>query len=108
VKPQPSAIYIKGGMGIMNATAALIGFFGVIIAMLCAVGAAYYSQRKPEIDDNQLEFLEEVAREHELGIADNRKRLMWLIHLVENKYEVSVAQAARLDRVRGILRHVQG
>jgi hypothetical protein len=92
----------------MNTTAALIGFFGITIAMLCAVGAKYCSRRKPEIDDNELEYLEDVAREHELGIADNRKRLVWLIHMVENKYALSVAQTARLDRVRGTLRHVQG
>ena len=92
----------------MNTTAALIGFFGIIIAMLCAVGAAHYSERKPEIANDDLEYLEDVAREHEQGIADNRKRLVRLILMVENKYALSVAQTARLDRVRGMLRHAQG
>jgi hypothetical protein len=92
----------------MNTTAALIGFFGIIIAMLCAVGAAYYSERKPEIANDDLEYLEDVAREHEQGIADNRKRLVRLILMVENKYALSIAQTARLDRVRGMLRHAQG
>jgi hypothetical protein len=91
----------------MNTTAALIGFFGIIIAMLCAVGAAHYSERKPEIANDDLEYLEDVAREHEQGIADNRKRLVRLILMVENKYALSVAQTARLDRVRGMLRHAQ-
>jgi hypothetical protein len=92
----------------MNTTAALIGFVVIIIAMLCAVGAAYYSERKPKITDDELEYLEDVAREHEQGIADNRKRLVRLIHMAENKYAFSVAQTARLDRVRGMLRHAQG
>lgn len=89
----------------MNTTAASIGFVVIIIAMLCAVGAAYYSQRKPEIGNDNLEYLEDLAREHEQGIADNRKKLVRLIHMVENKYALSVAQTARLDRVRGLLRH---
>jgi hypothetical protein len=42
--------------------------------MLCAVGTAYYSGRKQEIANDDLKFLEDVAREHEQGIADNRKR----------------------------------
>jgi hypothetical protein len=92
----------------MNTTAALIGFVVIIIAMLCAVGAAYYSERKPKITDDELEYLEDVAREHEQGIADNRKRLVRLIHMAENKYAFSVVQTARLDRVRGMLRHAQG
>ena len=75
--------------------------------MLCAVGAAYYSGRKQEIANDDLEYLEDVAREHEHGIADNRKRLLWLIHMIENNYAPSVAQTARLDRVRSILRHAQ-
>jgi hypothetical protein len=91
----------------MNTTAALIGFVVIIIAMLCALGAAYYSGRKQEIANDDLEFLENVAREHEQGIADNRIRLLWLIHMVENKYTPSVAQTARLDRVRNLLRHAQ-
>jgi uncharacterized protein (DUF2225 family) len=88
----------------MNTTAAMIGFFGIIIAVLCAVGAAYYSERKPETADDDLEYLEDVAREHEQGIADNRKKLLWLIHMIENNYTSSVAQTARLNRVRHMLR----
>jgi hypothetical protein len=88
----------------MNAAAALIGFFGIMIAMLCAAYAAHYSERKPEIANDNLEYLEDVAREHEQGIADNRRRLLWLIHTIENKYTPSVAQTARLDRVRSMLR----
>jgi hypothetical protein len=89
----------------MNTTAALIGFFGIVIAMLCAVGAAHYSERKPEIANDELEYLEDLAREHEQGIADNRKRLLWLIHMIENNYTFSVVQNTRLDRVRRMLRH---
>jgi hypothetical protein len=91
----------------MNATAAMIGFFGIVIAMLCAVGAAYYSERKPEMADDDLKYLEDVAREHEQGIADNRKRLLWLIHMIENNYTFSGAQTARLNRVRLMLRETK-
>jgi hypothetical protein len=92
----------------MNTTAALIGMFGIFIAMLCAMGAAYYSWRKQEIANDDLEYVEAVAREHEQGIADNRKRLLWLIHMIDNKYTLPVAQTARMDRVRSMLRHAQG
>ncbi len=88
----------------MNNTAVLIGFFGIMIAMLCAVGAAYYSERKPEISNDNMEYLEDVAREHEQGIADNGKRLLWLLQTIENKHTPSAAQTARLDRVRSMLR----
>jgi hypothetical protein len=88
----------------MNTTGALIGFFGIIIAMLCAVGAAYYPGRKPDIANDDMEYLEYVAREHAQGIADNRNRLLWLIHTIENNCTSSVAQTARLDRVRLMLR----
>ena len=97
-------IHVKGSADIMNTTAALMGVFGIIIAMLCALGAAYYSGRKQEIANDDLEYVELVAREHEQGIADNRKRLLWLIRMIENNYALSVAQTARLDRVRSILR----
>ena len=87
----------------MNIPTALIGFFGVIVAMLSVMRAVYYSGRKQEIANDDLEFLEDVAREHEQGIADNRKRLMWLIPMVENKYALTVAHTARLDRMRLML-----
>ena len=87
----------------MNTTAALIVFVGIIIATLCAIGAAYYSGRKQDIANDDLEYVEDVAREHAQGIADNRKRLLWLIRMIENNYTLSVAQTARLDRVRRIL-----
>ena len=92
----------------MNTTAALIGVFGIIIAMLCAMGAAYYSGRKPEIVSDDLEYLEHLAREHEQGIEDNRKAILWLIRMIENNYTLSAAQTARLERVRRMLRETAG
>jgi hypothetical protein len=89
----------------MNTTAVLIGVVGIIIVMLCAIGAAYYSGRKQEIADDDLDYLEQLARDHEQGIEDNRKAIMWLIRMIENNYTLSVAQNARLDRVRSILRN---
>jgi len=88
----------------MNTSAALIGFFGITVALLCAVGADYYAGRKQEIANDDLEYVEDVAREHEQGIAGNRKRLLWLILMIENNYTPSLAQTARLDRVRSMLR----
>jgi hypothetical protein len=92
----------------MNIPTALIGFFGVIVVVLCAVGVTYYSERKQEIANDDLEYVELVAREHEQGIADNRKRLQWLIFVIEKNCTPSVAQTARLDRVRLVLGHAQG
>jgi len=92
----------------MNIPTALIGFFGVIVVMLCALGVTYYSGRKQEIANDDLEYVELVAREHEEGIADNRKRLLWLIYMIEKNCAPSVAQTARLDRVRLMLGHAQG
>jgi hypothetical protein len=91
----------------MNTTAALIGVVGIIIAALCAMGAAYYSGRKPDIGNDDLDYVEDVAREHEQGIADNRKRILWLIRMIENSYTLSAAQTARLDRMRTMLRHAR-
>ena len=91
----------------MNIPEALIGLSGIIVVVLCAVGSTYYSGRKQEIADEDLEFLEDVALEHEQGIADNRKRLLWLIPMAENNYALSVAQTARLNRVRSMLRHAR-
>jgi hypothetical protein len=58
----------------MNTSAALIGFFGITVALLCAVGADYYAGRKREIANDDLEYVEDVAREHEQGIADKSKK----------------------------------
>jgi hypothetical protein len=83
----------------MNTSPALIGFFGITVAL-----ADYYAGRKQEIANDDLEYVEDVAREHEQGIADNRKRLLWLTLVIENNYTPSLAQTARLDRVRSVLR----
>ena len=88
----------------MNTTAALIVFVGIIIATLCAIGAAYYSGRKQDIANDDLEYVEDVAREHEQGIADNRKKLAWLIHMIERNHAPSATLTARLDCACRMLR----
>jgi hypothetical protein len=60
----------------MNIPTALIGFFGVIVVLPSAVGVTYYSGRKPEIANDDLEYVELAARKREEGIADNRNRLL--------------------------------
>jgi hypothetical protein len=87
----------------MNTTAVWIGVCGIIIAVLCVLYAVYYWERKQIIDNSELEYLDELAREQEQGIADNRKKLAWLIRIIENNHTPSATLTARLDRVRRIL-----
>jgi hypothetical protein len=88
----------------MNNTAVWIGVLGIIVAILCFMGAVYYWDRKQIADNRELEYLNELAREHEQGIADNSERLAWLIRLIENNHAPSATLSARLDRVRRMLR----
>ena len=83
--------------------ASWIGICGISIAAICVLYAAYYWKREEIGDDSELTYLEELAHEHEQGIADHRKKLQWLIHMIENNYTPSVTLAARLDRMRRIL-----
>jgi hypothetical protein len=91
----------------MNATLVWISICGIIIAVLCLMYAVYYWERKQIADNGDLEYLDEIAREHEQGIADNRKKLAWLIRMIENNHTPSATLVAHLDRVRRILRSSQ-
>jgi hypothetical protein len=88
----------------MNTGAAWIVLIGIVIATLCAIGVAYCSGRKQDIANDDLEYVEDMAGEYEQGIVDNQERLLWLIHMIKNNYTLSIAQTARLDRVRRMLR----
>jgi hypothetical protein len=50
-----------------------------------------------------LEWLEELAKEHQEGIRDNRKQLEWLIRAIRTNYPSSPALEKRLENVRRIL-----
>jgi hypothetical protein len=89
----------------MDSTVVWIGIFGSIIAVLCLIYAVYSWERKKFAEERELAYLDELALEHEEGAADNRKKLEWLIRMIENNYSPSSARDARLDRVRRILRH---
>ena len=50
-----------------------------------------------------LEWLEELANEHQQGIRDNRKQLEWLIRAIRTNIPSSPALEQRLENVRRIL-----
>jgi hypothetical protein len=92
----------------MNSTVVWIGLGGIVACLAAVLYAVYFWEEKQIIEDSELEYLDEIAREHELGIADNRKRLRWLIHSIENNYTRTDALNARLDRVRRIIGDAPG
>jgi chemotaxis regulatin CheY-phosphate phosphatase CheZ len=69
------------------------------------VCAGYYwdEQQITDESDSELDYLDELVQEHEEGIADNRKRLKWLIQLIENNYDLSPGRVAHLGRIRRML-----
>ena len=87
----------------MNSTMVWLGLGAIVVCLAAVLYAVYFYEEKQIIEDSELEYLDEIAREHELGIADNRKRLKWLIHSIENNYTQTPALKARLDRVRRII-----
>jgi len=89
----------------MNTTVVWIGVCGIVISVLCVLYAVYCWERKQIVENSELEYLDELAREHEQGIADNRKKLAWLIRMIENNHTPSATLTTRLDRVRRILRN---
>jgi hypothetical protein len=52
----------------------------------------------------ELDYLDLLVREHERGIADNRERLKWLIHMIENNYDLSSRSPGRLAHISRIRR----
>jgi len=96
----------------MSTTAIWIGIIGTVIAVIPAVYAGYKWTENQITDtddvgiDSELDYLDELVREHEQGIADNRERLKWLILLIENNYDLSSLSSGRiahLDRIRRML-----
>jgi hypothetical protein len=59
--------------------------------------------RKQAGDVNELEWLDELAREHEAGTHDHSERLKWLVLTIEKNHKPSHALADRLANVRRIL-----
>jgi hypothetical protein len=88
----------------MNTTVVWIGVSGIVIAVLGYLGAVYYWERKQIADERELEYLDELTREHEQGIADNREKLARLIRMIERNHAPSATLTARLDRARRLLR----
>jgi hypothetical protein len=88
----------------MNTTVVWIGVFSIIIAVLGLSYAVYSWERKQIAGDRELEYLDELTREHEQGIADNREKLGRLIRMIERNHAPSATLTARLDRARRMLR----
>ncbi len=87
----------------MNSAMVWLGLGAIVVCLAAVLYAVYFYEEKQIIEDSELEYLDEIAREYELGIADNRKRPKWLIHSIENNYTQTPALKARLDRVRRII-----
>ena len=87
----------------MNSTMVWLGLGAIVVCLAAVLYAVYFYEEKQIIEDSELAYLYEITREHELGIADNRKRIIWLIHSIENNYTQTPALKARLDRVRRII-----
>ncbi len=51
-------------------------------------------------DANELEWLDELAKEHEEGIRDNREKIEWLIGAIEKKHELSDRVSEHLYNAR--------
>ena len=62
---------------------------------------SYHHKRRA--NENELEWFEELAKEHEEGKRDNRDYLERLIRSIEKDHQPSPALTKRLDRVRRIL-----
>ena len=92
----------------MNSTMVWLGLGAIVVAIASVLYAVYFHEEKQIIEDSELEYLDEIAREHEVGIADNRQRLRWLIHSIENNSTPSGKLKARLDRVRRIIDEAPG
>jgi hypothetical protein len=88
----------------MDTTEVWIGLSGIMIAVLGYLVAVYHWERKQITDERELEYLEELTREHEQGIADNREKLTRLIRMIERNHAPSATLTARLDRARRLLR----
>jgi hypothetical protein len=88
----------------MDTTEVWIGLSGIMIAVLGYLVAVYHWERKQITDERELEYLEELTREHEQGIADNREKLARLIRMIERNHASSATLTARLDRARRLFR----
>jgi hypothetical protein len=59
--------------------------------------------RKRTGDENELEWLDELCREHEAGTHDHSERLFSLIRTIEKEHAPSAFLAGRLERARRVL-----
>jgi hypothetical protein len=88
----------------MNSTVVWVGIIGIVIAVLSALYAAYSWERRRMIENDDLNYLDELVREHALGIADSRRDIEWLIEMIEKTHWRSDYLPLRLDHARRILR----
>jgi hypothetical protein len=61
-------------------------------------------RRKHIGDQNELEWLEELMHEHEIGIKDHSGRLEFLISTIEKEHDWTLDLQLRLDRARRVLK----
>jgi hypothetical protein len=73
------------------------------VAVLWFLFSWYRWHRKQVGHANDLEWLDELLKEHLDGIRDNRKKLEWLMQTIEKEHAPSAALTKRLENVRRIL-----
>jgi hypothetical protein len=84
------------------------GIVSILLIVACLFFCLrYWSWQETESDSTEIEYLERLGREHELGIADHRARIEWLIRMAEAEYEPTTELKERLDRLRAILEREQ-
>jgi hypothetical protein len=81
------------------------GIVSIVLAVLCLLYSVYCSERKKIADASELDYLDELMREHELRIADHHKKLEWLIRIIENNQPPSKELNDRLSRVQRMLQN---
>jgi hypothetical protein len=105
-------------MSVLAAIGALVlyaanAMFGKAVATLLLAGfciwalRAWWKGRKARYlkvaAKNEMEWLEELADEHEQGAIDNREKLRHLITIFEERNEDAFLYKRRLDNVRRII-----
>lgn len=84
-----------------------------IFFIVCALLAVFWCMRlwwlngearyKKTADANDVEWLDELVREHEAGTRDNRDYIRKLIRSIKEEHQPSVALSDKLEKAQRIL-----
>jgi hypothetical protein len=85
-----------------------IGIVGIVITIACLwFCLRYLSWQETAADPSEIEYLERLGREHELGIANHCAKIQWLMRLAVAEYEPTMELNERLSRLREIIEREQ-